>query len=303
VATSYGVEDAQGTYQGHTYVASFALPKRAVINAGEIAIMRPAQAPGLMLFVKSLSLVDAATGKVFPLRSEWVKREAAANPDQALPSQSSSSAKQSEPKGLETKVASAPPERWRRLAPIGDVAVFENLRLLPRVWLASKALDLSDDQILSVIRSGRLPDGNVWDPRRLALVESPLDFPGSDSEDATARAETIRHDPNRVEVRTAAQAPSILVLSDNHYPGWLTYVDGSKVETLRVDYNLRGVPLTAGEHRVEFVYRPKSVFFGLAISLFVLVVLVLWSRRVLPEETVRRLARNIFSRELETPEK
>jgi hypothetical protein len=302
VATSYDVADAQGNYQGHTYVASLALPKRAVVTGGEISIAAPAQAPGLMLFVKSLSLVDAAKGQVFPLRREWVKREPSANPTPALASQSSNLSKQS-PKKLETKVSSAPSERWRRLAPIGDVAVFENLRVLPRVWLASSAQALSDDQILSVIRSGRLPDGNVWDPRRLALVESPLDFPASDSEDATARAEITRHDPNRVEVKTAAQGARILVLSANHYPGWLTYVDGSKVETLRVDYNLRGVPLPAGEHRVEFVYRPKSVLGGLAISIFVLVVLVLWSRRVLPEETIRRFARNVFNRKLETAER
>jgi uncharacterized membrane protein YfhO len=104
-----------------------------------------------------------------------------------------------------------------------------------------------------------------------------------------------------VEVRTASRTPRILVLSANHYPGWLTYVDGHKVETLRVDYNLRGVPLPAGEHRIEFVYRPKSVLSGLAISMFILAALVLWSRRVLPEETIRRLVKNVFSREPDAP--
>ena len=34
VATSYAVEDAQGKYEGHTYVASFALPGRAALAGG-----------------------------------------------------------------------------------------------------------------------------------------------------------------------------------------------------------------------------------------------------------------------------
>lgn len=260
VGTSYEVEDPQGNYQGHTYVASLKLPRRAVITGGEIEIMRPAQAPQLMLYVKSLSLIDAANGKVFPLRREWVKREAAASQNQTEPT-----------------TAGTPAERWQRLPPVGDVAVFENLRVLPRVWLASSAQVLSDDQMLSVIRSGKLPDGNVWDPRRTALVEAPLDFQAPATPDSSARAEVVRHDPNRVEVKTASQTATILVLSDNHYPGWRTYVDGRAVETLRVDYNLRGVPLVAGEHRVEFVYRPKSVLIGLLLTLLTAVVLAVFS--------------------------
>jgi len=266
VATSYDVGDAQNHYEGHTYVASFALPKRAVITGGEIAILRPIQAPQLLLFVKSLSLIDAANGKVFPLRREWVKREAAVSQDQTEP-----------------RTATTPVERWRRLPPIGDVAVFENLRVMPRVWLASSARLLSDEQILSVIRSGRLPDGNVWDPRRTALVEAPLDFQAPATPDNSAHAEVVRHDPNRVEVKTASQTPTILVLGDNHYPGWRTYVDGAAVETLRVDYNLRGVPLTAGEHRVEFVYRPKSVLIGLLLTLFTAAVLIVLSTGLIAE--------------------
>ena len=51
---------------------------------------------------------------------------------------------------------------------------------------------------------------------------------------------------------------------------------------MRVDYNLRGVTLNAGEHNVEFQYRPKSVFFGLGISLLTLLGLLVWWRRILP---------------------
>ena len=55
-------------------------------------------------------------------------------------------------------------------------------------------------------------------------------------------------DQTMCSVRTKSVAPAILVLSENHYPGWKAYVDNRPVETLRVDYNLRGVVLTAGEH-------------------------------------------------------
>jgi uncharacterized membrane protein YfhO len=79
------------------------------------------------------------------------------------------------------------------------------------------------------------------------------------------------------------------VLSENHFPGWRAYVDGSAVETLRVDYGLRGVVLPPGEHRVEFVYRPKSVLFGFVVSLLALAALLVWSARAVPESLSRRL--------------
>jgi hypothetical protein len=278
VATSYAVEDAQGNYQGHTYLASLALPKRTAIDGGEIVIMRPAQAPELMLFVKSISLIDQTGGKVYPLRREWVRTEAALSQNQVAETQPSSGTEKSEAKLSEPKVESRTKERWRRLEPIGDVAVFENTRVLPRVWLASSAQVLSDEQIISVIRTGKLPDGVVWDPRRTALVESALDFQSPAVADPAARVEVTRHDPNRVNIKTTSSTASILILADNHYPGWRTYVDGRAMETLRVDYNLRGVPLTAGEHQVEFLYRPKSVLIGLLISLLAAVLIVLPTR-------------------------
>jgi hypothetical protein len=173
---------------------------------------------------------------------------------------------------------------------LGDVAVFENARALPRAWLASAARVLPEEEMLGVIRTGRLPEGAEWEPRRTALVEAPLDFPRAPAEDPSAGAEVTRREPNRVEVKTASSAPSILVLSENHYPGWRAYVDGRAAEDLRVDYNLRGVVLAAGEHRVEFVYRPKSVLIGLLVTLVTLAALLLWSARVVPESLSRRLS-------------
>jgi hypothetical protein len=287
LATSYAVEDAQGRYEGHTYVAAFALPEKATVTGGEITVERLERAPELSLSVLRISLADVAGGQSFPLRREWLKKES------ATASQTPSASRGEGTVG----------PRWRRLALLGEVAVFENTRALPRAWLANGTRALDERQTLDAIRTGRLPEGRAWEPGRTALVEAapgsneaPPDA-NSDSEGgAQGSAKVTRHEPNRVEVETASAAPSILVLSENYYPGWRAYVDGRAAETLRVDYNLRGVSLPSGEHVVEFVYRPKSVLAGFLISLLVSAALLLWWKRLLPEAPVRRLTSRLLQR-------
>ncbi|MFN2514348.1 MAG: hypothetical protein ABR568_23420, partial [Pyrinomonadaceae bacterium] len=55
---------------------------------------------------------------------------------------------------------------------VEKVALFENTRLLPRVWLASGELVETEEEILSTIRTGKTSTGAPWNPREQALVES-----------------------------------------------------------------------------------------------------------------------------------
>jgi hypothetical protein len=271
LATSYTVDDGKESYQAHSYLASLALPERAMIKGGTIRISPVASAPELSLAVLRVSLVDQSRNESFPLRREWFHKESA--------SPVVLQRDQKEQPGSVSEETTK--ERWRKVSQLGNVVVFENTRVLPRAWLATSVMTLNETDMLAVIRSGRLPNGQTWDPTQVALIETPLDFtPGAS--DSAASAEIASHEPNRVWIKTKSNAPSVLVLSENHYPGWRAYVDGHQVETMRVDYNLRGVALNAGEHNVEFQYRPKSVFFGLAISLLTLLGLLVWWRRILP---------------------
>jgi uncharacterized membrane protein YfhO len=137
-----------------------------------------------------------------------------------------------------------------------------------------------------------MPNGEPWNPLEQALVEqsSGVDFkegkrsPNEDRHE-DRRASVVRHEPNRVDVTTESAAPALLVLGENHYPGWRAFVDGKSVQVMRVNYNQRGVALTAGNHLVTFVYQPKSVLIGLVISLLTLAALVVWCK-------VRRSTRN-----------
>lgn len=306
LASSYKVDDGKNGYQAHSYLASFALPQRAAIKGGEISVAPSVNAPDLLLAVLRVSLLDEIGKQTFPLRREWFTKKSAtisvpnATPHRLANSPANSNAEITSPpagnannekhadQGLAGVTEETAKERWHKVSQLGNVVVFENSRVLPRAWLATGAMALSDSDILEVIRSGRLPNGQRWDPTQVALVDSQLEFtPGA--ADGSATVEVVNHEPNRVRIKSKSADSSILVLSENHFPGWRAYVDGSPVETLRVDYNLRGVMLTAGEHDIEFRYRPKSVFAGFLISLMTLIALIVWWIRGLPRRQRKQI--------------
>jgi hypothetical protein len=260
VATSYDVDDTQYKYKGHTYVTSFALPERATIKSGEIVLEPQTQWPGLLLTIFRVSLVNVSEEKSYPLSHELIQAESM-----------SAETEETQPRGEKS-------DRWKLLAQARYVDIYENARALPRAWLASDVRVLDEGTILQVIRTGLLPDGSKWDPLRTALVEvEPSNPLATSAQDG--RAEITTYEPNRVELQTHSSGNSILVLSENDYPGWRVYIDGQSAAVLRVNYALRGVLIPTGEHSISFVYRPWSVMGGLLLSLLTATALMVLSVR------------------------
>ncbi|MBI4556581.1 MAG: hypothetical protein HY706_03275 [Candidatus Hydrogenedentes bacterium] len=86
---------------------------------------------------------------------------------------------------------------------------------------------------------------------------------------------------NQVVISLPADAAGTLILTDQNYPGWRAFVDGTERPVHSIAGFLRGVRVETGARRVEFRYEPLSVKFGLAASslaLLVTVVAFLWSR-------------------------
>lgn len=257
VATSFPVTDPSGNYESHTYVAQFKFPETVRVAGGEIEVAAIPGAPKLTLDVKRISLLKDRAAE--PWRGEWLEKLPARDGDA----------------GSATDATTIGSGRWRLAAETDYLQIYENTRTLPRAWLANAELVATEQDELGIIRSGKLSGGQSWEPLRTALVETPTGITMGSST-AAGNAEVTRHEPNRVEVKTDSASPAILVLSENHYPGWRASVDGKSVEVIRVDYNLRGVAVPAGSHLVEFVYRPKSVLVGLVISLLTLALLLWW---------------------------
>jgi hypothetical protein len=259
VAMSYAVKDAQGEFKAHSYVASLPLPNKIKIKGGEMAVERFAQSPNFSINIQRVSLMDGS--RAYPLRTEWVK----------VGQQTEEIALAEQHPAAADKVDN----RWRLVGQTEWVDIFENARPLPRAWLATSEVVLTSMQELEVIRTGKLPGGEAWDPLQTGLVEAATGVNFSGAQSGTRRAEVTHQEPNRFQVKTSATTPTLLILSENYFPGWRAYVDGRAVETLRVNYNLRGVALEAGDHAVEFLYRPYSVIAGAIISLLTLAGLLL----------------------------
>jgi hypothetical protein len=142
-----------------------------------------------------------------------------------------------------------------------DMKVYDRRDALPRAYLVSTATVLDDIPALDRLRS---PDFDPRDRVVLAPVDGAQTLQGAGRPSGTVTIE--RSAPEHVRIRVSPDQPSYLVLSDSWYPGWQATVDGRATSILRANVLLRAIPVSAGEHIVEFTYEPTSFRLGVLIS-------------------------------------
>lgn len=158
------------------------------------------------------------------------------------------------------------PDRFRLAFSDGSVRVFENLSVLPRAFLvpASNIVIVPDenDQFDRLCAPG-------FDPARAVILPErppePYDESGGDRP-AVSEVTMIDQRINEVRLRVRVAQPSILVLSQMHYPGWNVLIDGKEAPVLRVDYAFQGAALRPGTHDVRFRFRPRTFRIGAFLS-------------------------------------
>jgi hypothetical protein len=145
-----------------------------------------------------------------------------------------------------------------------DATIYENDRALPRAWVTgSQQLVRGEDAALQAIAAPG------FDARRVVVTERRLPhLPAGDPGGAPAgSARLVSAGAERVSIRVRATRHAEVVLSDVSYPGWEARVDGRRTRLDRVNYLFRGIPVAAGDHRVELTYRPASWRIGWIVSL------------------------------------
>ena len=135
-----------------------------------------------------------------------------------------------------------------------------NRAALPRAYFTPEVTVLADET--AVLRRLNAAD---FDPSRTALVSN--GFTEDTRFDATGQAAITDYTPNRITLSAVCPAESFLVLAETYYPaGWRALVDGRETAIYQVNHLLRGIRVPAGDHTLEWIFRPASYTRSAVIS-------------------------------------
>ena len=127
---------------------------------------------------------------------------------------------------------------------------------VPKEWAnALASFDATDQATLKELAS------DSFNPNQTVLLAKPLASAASSAHATNgppAQVDFTSYAPKDIQLKTTADAASILLLNDKYDPAWHAWVDGQPTELLRCNFIMRGVFLPAGSHRVEFRFQPDT---------------------------------------------
>jgi uncharacterized membrane protein YfhO len=96
----------------------------------------------------------------------------------------------------------------------------------------------------------------AFDPASSVLITGQSTLPPASTNTPPGTVSFTGYDAKRVQLKTTTTSPQILLLNDRWHEDWQATIDGKPTELLRANFIMRGVAVPAGEHTVEFQYRP-----------------------------------------------
>ena len=144
--------------------------------------------------------------------------------------------------------------------PIFNPLAFGNVWFVPEVKIVENAdaeiatLDTIDPLQTAVVDKRFANDLNGFVPSQL---------------DSTASIILNSYRPNHLIYTSNANSEQLAVFSEIYYqPGWNATIDGQPAPHFRADWTLRAMLVPAGEHRIEFDFRPEGYVKAAYVSTF-----------------------------------
>jgi hypothetical protein len=168
------------------------------------------------------------------------------------------------------------PEQYNLVYQSYGVNVYQNENVFPRAFVVyniinttsfDQAMDLLSDQSVDLKQTAVVENFPVH-------LENLINHNSLKMQSMSGDAKIINSD--EVEVNVIAEAPGLLIVTDQYYPGWSAYVDGEPAPIYAVDGIFRGVFLEKGNHIIQFKYQPLSFVIGGLLSLASLLVVFIF---------------------------
>jgi len=154
-------------------------------------------------------------------------------------------------------------------AEIPPFTVYRNPQAFPRAFVVGEVVPV-EDLVQALLRTMGLAEAGRL--REAAVIQGDLGgFQPRAKAQAGLSIEEVR--PERIVIHANAASDALLVLNERWAPGWYARLDGKPAPLVQADTVLMGTPLPAGEHSMEFSYRPRGLIIGRAISLASVIVL------------------------------
>lgn len=167
-----------------------------------------------------------------------------------------------------------------------EIKIYELPKTIPHAAVFTAAKVVEDTKVLSELQR------RSFSPQQCVL------FSRSDLSQAEARslaelsfseqcrpARISKYESDNLDIELPViTSPSLLLLTDNCFPGWRAIVDGREQRILRGNHCFRAVLLPVGARTVRFEYDPWPFKVGVWLSVLTITVLTLvglrsWSRR------------------------
>jgi hypothetical protein len=164
---------------------------------------------------------------------------------------------------------------WKQIGENSEVVpriyVYENELALPRAYMVGnyRSADNESASLEMIEQNSSLLSSAV------VLEGGAPSFAPTASAGDPGRIEIISYGANKVELRADANGPSLAVLTDAYYPGWIAFVDGVEKPIWRANSLFRAVEVPSGRHTIVFRYEPVSLRLGKVISLLTIAVIVI----------------------------
>jgi hypothetical protein len=154
--------------------------------------------------------------------------------------------------------------------PNGETVFQPNPSTCGNAWFVQNVQYVANaDEEMNAMNANSLGDTtqvpNAWKAAQTAIVrnsfEKELNGVQNLTKDSSAFVQLDKYGLNEISYVSHNNQAGVAVFSDIYYDkGWKAYIDGRETPIIKANYILRALKLPAGDHKIEFRFRPETYY-------------------------------------------